>query len=462
MQPSDWEDYIVNTRQPIQIVSPPQFESLEARLLMSAASPVAATETPQATDPALGDIHVAYEEESNGGATNDDMASAQELEFAAMLPDQPGADGTWAQQAVVVGTADGAGGGDGYELLVTRYTKMSYPGSSQLNFSDAVAPGGGGVLTITTGANFTGESKYLTLQAEGIDLGRLFVDDGQVGSEFTTQVALSQSDLAALAADGVISFTVTPSEPVAEASTTYVQMHLEYAGAGGGTADFYRLDLDAGESISLALSEMSAGELDLQLIDADGDVLATGAAGSGDMAAAISNYLADQGGTVFVRVAGTGEYSLTVNRNAGMDLEDNDTFASAQPLSSSVIDGHRWASGQIGDPASGSDSDFYTVTMTSRSLLKVRAYTPGDSNTLEPMVRIYDSSGSLVASSTDLQTVYRVPEGGDGLYYIQVSAINETDGDYVLSVQSHTPKPKGKPQGHGRGLLSSASHRKMS
>ena len=462
MQPSNAESQTVITRQPIQIVSTPQFESLESRLLMSAASPVDGAEAPQAAEPALGDIHVAYEAESNGGATNDDMASAQELEFAAMLPDQPGADGTWAQQAVVVGTADGAGGGDGYELLVTRYTKMSYPRSSQLNFSDAVAPGGGGVLTITTGANFTGESKYLTLQAEGIDLGRLFVDDGQAGSEFTTQVALSQADLAALAADGVISFTVAPSEDVAETSTTYVQMHLEYAGAGAGTADFYRLDLDAGESISLALSEMSAGELDLQLIDADGDVLATGAAGCGDVAAAISNYLADQGGTVFVRVAGKGEYNLTVNRNAGMDIEDNDTFASAQPLDGSLIDGRRWASGEVGDPASGSDSDFYTVTMTSRSVLKVRAYTPSAGNTLEPMVRIYDASGSLVATGTDLQTVYRVPKSGDGLYYIEVSATNETAGDYVLSVQDHTPKAKGKAQGRGHGLVSTASHWKMS
>lgn len=462
MQASNAESQTVITRQPIQIVFIPQFESLEARLLMSAAGPAADAEAPQAADPALGVIHVAYEEESNGGARNDDMAGAEELDFAAMLPNQSGADGTWPQQAVVIGTADGAGGGDEYNSLVTIFTTMGYPRSNQLNFEDVVEPGGGGVLTVTTGTDFTGESKYLTLQAEGIDLGRLFVDEGQDGSRFTTQVALSETDLAALAADGVISFTVAPSEAVPEARA-YVQMYLEYAGpGGGGTADFYRLDLDAGESISVAVSELSAGELDLQLIDADGDVLAMGAAACGDVAAAIPSYLADQGGTVFVRVAGTGEYNLTVNRNAGMDIEDNDTFATAQPLNSSLIDGRRWASGQVGDPASGSDSDFYTVTMTSRSLLKVRAYAPGVSNTLEPMVRIYDSSGSLVAAGTDLQTVYRVPKSGDGLYYVEVSATNETAGDYVLSVQNHTPKAKGKAQGHGNGLVSTASHRKMS
>ena len=79
------------TKQRIQIVSTPQFESLESRLLMSAANPVADAEAPQTDEPALGDIHVAYEEESNGGATNDDMASAEELDFAAMLPNTPSA-----------------------------------------------------------------------------------------------------------------------------------------------------------------------------------------------------------------------------------------------------------------------------------------------------------------------------------------------------------------------------------
>lgn len=430
------------------LVGNPQLEPLEARLLLSADT--------------LGELSaVAGTLAYSGGAIvspeleaepNDDLASAQELSFNYLLPWLSPEDGFGPQQAAVLGTADGAGG-DGYDLTRTLFGIIAYPNWFSLDFPDAITPTGGGVLTITTKADLGGTSKYLTVQPEGLAPVDVFVDDGLTGVEVTTEVELTQQQLTTLAADGMIQFTITPSANVLSIGTGYVTMQLAYGGGGGGdTGDFYSFDLGAGESASVAVTGGGSGELELALYDAAGTPLATGATGADNVDAAIENFAADQAGTFYVRVGGEGDYALVVNRNAAMDLETNNGIDSAQEIHSAKVNGRQWAIGHIGgDGPAGADTDFYAVTLTARSLLHLQAYAPGV-NSLEPSVRVYDSGGSLVTSGDGSNLRYRVPSGGEGVYYVQVATANETSGHYVLAVKSqlHPPKPD-KPDKSDRG-----------
>ena len=195
-----------------------------------------------------------------------------------------------------------------------------------------------------------------------------------------------------------------------------------------------------------------AGQLDLELYDAAGALLAVAETDATNVDAAIANYYADQAGTFYVRVGGDGDYALTVNRNAAMDLEDNGGIDSAQPIQSARVNGRQWAIGYVGgDGSPDADTDFYAVTISSRSPLMVRAYAPrakAGLNTLEPVIRVYDSDGNLLAGGDGSRVRYRPPRGEEGVYYIELAAADETSGEYVLAVKTH-PQPS-RPGNRGR------------
>jgi len=428
----------------------PRLEPLEPRVLLSAetliqAAPLSASPAP----PAGTVVSPALEEESHGGASNDDPASAQELSFSYLLPWISPDDGFGPRQAAVAGTADGAGG-EGYDQSKTLFAIIAYPNAFDLDFTEATTPGGDGVLTLSAYADLGGTGKYLTLEAEGIQLGELFVEDGLTRVKVTTEVALSREQLAALAADGVITFTLTPSPEVMNVGTSYVTMQLAYGGGGAGTGDFYSFALGAGESASLAVTGEPPGGIDLELYDAAGTLLAAGQTGATGVDAAIADFYADQAGTYYVRVGGSGDYVLAVNRNATADLEDNGGTYAAQEVAGARVNGRQWVVGEVGD----GDTDFYAVSVAPGGLLKLRAYAPGakaGTNALEPVLRVYDSGGNLLASGEGASLLYRAPRGGDGVYYVQMAAGDDTGGDYVLAVQTQRrPSRPDKPGRHGK------------
>ncbi len=113
----------------------------------------------------------------------------------------------------------------------------------------------------------------------------------------------------------------------------------------------------------------------------------------------------------------------------------------------------------IGTPA-GADfapaipgNDFYKVNVDQKKTLDVQTMTPASKsgevvNTLDPMIRIYNAAGVLVAaddnSATDHRNArikYKVPKGAGGTYYIEVLAstatAEPTTGEYILNVK-HT------------------------
>ena len=99
-------------------------------------------------------------------------------------------------------------------------------------------------------------------------------------------------------------------------------------------------------------------------------------------------------------------------------------------------------------------TDTYRITVDGNSTLAIETQTPASSggeftNTLDPIVRLYNSAGNLVASDDngasdglDAKLSYKVPKGQGGTYYIQVDASPATavptKGEYLLSVKKAT------------------------
>lgn len=100
-------------------------------------------------------------------------------------------------------------------------------------FQDAPIPSGPGLLTVTALADLDAPSEYLSLDAEGTVTMDLFVTGGLQMMEVTTNVNLDLSLLAALAADQVITFILTPSANVNDMGPSYVRVQLDYPSAAG-------------------------------------------------------------------------------------------------------------------------------------------------------------------------------------------------------------------------------------
>jgi len=420
----------MSTHRTRNVVTPCRCESLEARLLLSADLPAApGAELLAAAAPSLAALVPAdVEQESVGGPSNNELIDAQPLQFHGILGDDIGP-----KQAVVTGTADGlGGGGDPYYDRSLMYGYISSAVVYDAEMINAIAVGSDGVLTITVKADLGGTEQFLTVEAEGVLLGDLFVDDGLSFTAVSAQVTIPQAQLAAMAADGTVEVTVTPSPAVARGERGYLSVELAYDGPGGeGTADYYSLELAAGESVSLS----AAGDQspNLQLVDADGVVLAEGD---------VESFVADQSGIYYARITGEGDYCLVANRNAVMDVDDNGSIDLAQPIVGPKVDARQWVVGSLTGDEGGRDSDFYSVDLSANRNLELRLTLPGVG--ADATIRLYDPTGNVVAEGTQLPNGivvlrYKAPKVAGGEYYIEITADSDAQIDYLLSVKNITP-----------------------
>jgi hypothetical protein len=97
------------------------------------------------------------------------------------------------------------------------------------------------------------------------------------------------------------------------------------------------------------------------------------------------------------------------------------------------------------------DSDYYGISADRNAMLRLETATPGGGtgafgNHFDPVLRLYDSAGHLVASDDNSAPdgrnavlSYKVPKNGGGAYYVQVTssaaAGHLTTGEYLLSIQ---------------------------
>lgn len=202
--------------------------------------------------------------------------------------------------------------------------------------------------------------------------------------------------------------------------------------------DMYAIPLAAGQRLSLGLEATLPGTYTLDLVNAGGSTLASSAAFN-NYDGAIASYTAPSAATVYARITGTSlsDYLLTAAINATLDLEPNDSFASAASLGSNAR-----ALGAL----TGND-DWYSVDLPAGNFI-FSTLTPGGGpgqfvNTLNPRVELYspsnvflvgDSNSALDGINAKLNTTITVP----GVYRVRVMAEAGTSGEYELAYGSGT------------------------
>jgi protocatechuate 3,4-dioxygenase beta subunit len=105
-----------------------------------------------------------------------------------------------------------------------------------------------------------------------------------------------------------------------------------------------------------------------------------------------------------------------------------------------------------GDGLGGTDAHYYSfnasdgnnLTITDTAFNSSEAGGTGEfANGLQPVLALFDSSGTQVATATDngsgVATInYTVPAGAGGTYYVEATAQNKTLGEYTLDVEGAT------------------------
>jgi len=98
-------------------------------------------------------------------------------------------------------------------------------------------------------------------------------------------------------------------------------------------SDIYSLTLADNQSVSIAATSLTGGDVNINLLDGGGDVIASGI----DVGTNVTEFIAFAGGmagTYYVQVTGDSavDYSLVVIRDAVLEIEDNNSPSTAQPL----------------------------------------------------------------------------------------------------------------------------------
>lgn len=427
-------------------VRTPQCETLEPRLFLSAA-PLADPWIEQAAVPIVVPVP---EAESLGGPSNDAPADAQALTFNYLLPAVSPTPGFGPQQAAVTGTADGSG--QPAEIYLNSAAvggRISGTVAYRFTLDQAIAPGGDGQLTLLAWADLAGPDKYLIVDIEGVYQAEVHFEYSPSAGLYVAELTIPREQLELLAADGAINLTATASPAMAPTTGGFIDVTLQYAGPGGsGTSDYYAIDLAAGDMAALTLAG-GTGTMILELYAADGSLLAEGTAVGA--VTAISDYMADASGIYYVRIAGDGHYTLTVDRNATVEQPINADFASAQTINGPLVDGRQWAVGALDGLA---DRDYFAIDLAGGGKLDVTAYLPGGApgkKAVAPVLRLYDAGGNLVAEGQAGSLSYRVASGAGGTYYVEIAG--DVAGPYVLGFKRTGPNPAETPPGNAYGKI---------
>ena len=314
-------------------------------------------------------LNAALEEESHDGASNNSFATAQSLD-AAFLPL-----GGAAKRAGVIGTTDAIrqsiisknmDTNPGW-ILQGQWASGAPTGSGSYNHD----PTSGHTGTRVLGYNLAGDypnnmpayyattPAFSTLGYTGVTLSfwrwlgvessyydHANIQISQDGINWTTvweNGTASISDIAWTQVTYDIS-AIADNQPrvyirwgmgPTDSSVTYPGWNIDDVTVSGiisTTADYYRFDLAAGESATVALTSLAADDVTLQLYDSSMQLL-THSVTAENVNQVFDNFAAMSGGTYYLRITGNGApYSLVVTKNASFDLEPNNGLTAAQDI----------------------------------------------------------------------------------------------------------------------------------
>jgi len=318
-------------------------------------------------------LNAALEAEEQGGATNDTLATAQDIS-ASFVPLGDGA----GQRGAVVGTLPSATGqvvaSENFDSGTlgpqwTTYRSNTTYGRIQLTGSYGTAAGACALLMdVSSSGNNLNEAIW-TVDLAGVPSPTLSFYHRSFGDETTNFsgdfTGHYNADGVAISADGttwhpvwngtsVSTWTQYTIDLAAQAAThgialgsnfkvkfqQYDNLPLSSDGRGydeitittpAPTEDWYRFALDAGQSATLALGASAAGAT-VALYDGSGTLRATGTAAY-NLSSVIRDFVAPAAGLYYARVTGVSvNYSLVVTKDAAFDTESNDSVATAQTL----------------------------------------------------------------------------------------------------------------------------------
>ena len=318
-------------------------------------------------------LNAAQELGAFGGATNQSLATAQDISGSFVSLGGNASRGAVLGGTVLLGGANGTllsnnfesglGGftiantlGALWHLSTGRGTQTGHTPTQSLYFGQGETATGGGnyntgsrvagtvtspSFTIPTGSSPSLNFNYV-LQTEGspsFDQALVQISTNG-GATFTTLTNLSGT------AESTVWKAATPISLAAYAGQT-VQLRFSFdtldnignsfegwyvddvsvqAGASTALQDYYSINLNAGDAASLALKAQSAGVDDFKVLDSGGNVIASSTTGATNVDRSIANFVATTSGKYYILVSsasGGSPYSLVVTRNAAFDLEPN-------------------------------------------------------------------------------------------------------------------------------------------
>src|SRR5262249_1522659 len=129
-------------------------------------------------------------------------------------------------------------------------------------------------------------------------------------------------------------FSFDTGDSVANTYEGWYVDDVQISSATANWTDYYSFAGSAGDTVSVALKDLTGGGANVFVEDASGTVLATGGTGATNFDQGISNLLLATGGIYYVRVSGStaATYAALLLKNTTFDTEANDTFATAQAI----------------------------------------------------------------------------------------------------------------------------------
>lgn len=255
-------------------------------------------------------VNGTYETENIGGVDNNSLENAQSL------------DSQFQEVASGVSVASVAGFDTNVGPSQTLPDVFS-PRVLNYELSGFAEPTGAGNVIVTAVADLDLATEFLTLDVEGLFQTDIFVDDGAQGIEVETQVPVSLAQINTIIADGIGNFTLTPSALVNELNTpSFATVELRYPVAD----DFFSITLLAGETATFVVT----GEGDPELSVLDAGILQGVGSQTEQIDQIVNNFTAPADGVFTVRVAGEGDYALSVAKGTNFDTELNDSFSTSQ------------------------------------------------------------------------------------------------------------------------------------
>ena len=215
------------------------------------------------------------------------------------------------------------------------------------------------------------------------------------------------------------------------------------------TQDYYSFALTAGQSATIVAKSLNGLNVQITLVDGNGNVLATGVGGSSNVTQKIENFVATAGGTYYVEVTGdTGvQYSLTVTRSADFGIQPHNTPGTAQSLTgTNGVLGALDPGGSLTIGASFAGIDFASPNNPCGCLPPDTNAAVGPTQVIETVneeIRVYDKGTGTVLLDESLTSFFGQGNGGD-VYVLYddvanrwyVTALDGTDTGLLLAISN--------------------------